>query len=121
MLVVPSDPDEPRDPSLAELPPIMVLTQRFDHQSGGDWPGSRGVNIEARRHTEDSDVFSTHLPSVWVTDSSEVDIAGEGRWPADEVLAWLDAIRPHVIEAARRAAAAKTASSTDQPTGENPK
>lgn len=80
MLVVPSNPDEPRDPSLVELPPIVVLTRRFDHQNGGDWPDNRGLVVEARRRTEGSGVFSSHFPAVWVTDSIEVEIDDGGRW-----------------------------------------
>jgi hypothetical protein len=86
----------------------VVSTRRFDHQRGGDWPGNRGLAIDGRRHSEDGRVFSPSFPTVWVTDSIDVDLdeAG-GRWPADEFLAWIDAVRPHLIDAAQRATEAK--------------
>ncbi|HEY0692857.1 MAG TPA: hypothetical protein VGD71_27920 [Kribbella sp.] len=46
------------------------------------------------------------LPAVYISDSIDVDM-DEGRWPADEFLAWIDAVRPHVIEAARRSTTVK--------------
>jgi hypothetical protein len=107
MSVVPPSPDEPRDPHRTDLPPIVVSTRRFDHQRGGDWPGSRGLVIDARRHSEDARVFSPSFPSVWVTDSIEVEMDDGGRWPADEFLAWIDAVRPHLIEATQRATEVK--------------
>jgi hypothetical protein len=113
MLVVPPSPDEPLDPPLVELPPIVVQTRRFDHQRGGDWPGNRGLFIEARRYTDDARVFSPGFPVVCVTDGIDVEM-DEGRWPADEFLAWIDAVRPHLIEAAQRATTVKTRSEVEQ-------
>lgn len=103
-----SVPPNDNDPYLAELPPIVVLTRRFDHQRGGDWPGNRGLVIEARRHSDDNRVFSLGFPPVWVTDGIDVEMR-EDLWPADEFLAWIDAVRPHLIEAAARATAVKNA------------
>jgi hypothetical protein len=51
-------------------------------------------------------VFSPGFPTVYLSDSIDVDM-DEGRWPADEFLAWIDAVRPHVIKAARRSTTAK--------------
>jgi hypothetical protein len=107
MLVLPANPDEPRDPRLVERPPIVVSTRRYDHQRGGDWPGNRGLVIDARRHSDSARVFSPSFPWVWVTDSIEVEMDDGGRWPADEFLAWIDAVRPHLIEAAQRATETK--------------
>jgi hypothetical protein len=103
MLTMPPNPNEPPDPHLVQLPPIVISTKRYDHQRGGDWPGNRGLVIDAHRHSEDPRVFSPSFPSVWVTDSIEVEMDDSGRWPADEFLAWIDAVRPHLIEAAQRA------------------
>lgn len=86
---------------------IEVTARRFDHQQGGDWPGMRGLVIEARRHSESARVFSSAFPAVYVSDSIDVDM-DDGRWPADEFLAWIDAVRPHLIEAAHRATAVRS-------------
>ncbi|GAA1582491.1 hypothetical protein GCM10009789_40320 [Kribbella sancticallisti] len=83
----------------------MVTARRFDHQRGGDWPGKRGLVVEVRRHTDTSRVFAVDFPSAWVTDSIEVELdraGGAGR-PTSS-LAWIDAVRPHLIEATHRAA-----------------
>lgn len=93
----------PRD----EQPLIEVEVRRFDHQQGGDWPGNRGLVIDARRTSSSARVFSPYFPSVWVTDSIDVAMDDGGRWPADEFLAWIDAVRPHIVEAAQRATAVK--------------
>jgi hypothetical protein len=88
-------------PPCTDQLPIDVETRRYDHQQGGDWPGNRGLAIGARRRSASARVFSPIFPTVYISDSIDVDM-DDGRWPADEFLAWIDAISPHLIDAARR-------------------
>lgn len=82
---------------------IQFTVSRYDHQRGGDWPGMRGVVIDANRHSNSTRVFTPAFPSVWLSDNGEVDL-DEYRWLTPEFLAWIDAIRPHVVEAIERRA-----------------
>jgi hypothetical protein len=66
--------------------PIEVEARRYDHQQGGDWPGQGGLAIEARRRSDSARVFSPAFPTIYVSDSIDVDME-EGRWPVDEFLA----------------------------------
>lgn len=80
---------------------IHITTEPYDHQQGGDYPGSRGIVIDSERETYGipSYAFSSGFPSAFVTDNGEVSL-DEYRWPAEDALAWLDAvaaaIRAHV-------------------------
>jgi hypothetical protein len=84
---------------IEQLP--IEVEARYDHQQGGDWPGQRGLAIEARRRSDSARVFSPAFPTIYISDSIDVDM-DEGRWPVDEFLAWIEALRPQVIDAARR-------------------
>lgn len=90
------NPDGPADSAAIE-----VQARRYDHQRGGDWPGNRGLMVEARRARPGSGVFSAEFPTVFISDSIDVGM-DDGRWPITEFLAWIEAIRPHLIEAAGR-------------------
>lgn len=79
---------------------IVTATKPFDHQCGGDYPGDRGIVMEADRPYASGLVFSTRFPGLWVTDSGDVELDEGGvRCPAEDMLAWLEAaaaaIRAH--------------------------
>jgi hypothetical protein len=70
---------------------IQTTVSTFDHQNGGDWPGNRGVVMDTEAGYTGR-VFSTRMPSLWITDSGDVELDEMGgRWPAEDVLAWLEA------------------------------
>jgi hypothetical protein len=58
-----------------------------------------GEGIE--RRSTSTRVFSSEFPIIYISDSIDIDM-DEWRWPAPDFLAWIEAVRPHVIEAARR-------------------
>lgn len=80
---------------------IHASISPFDHQNGGDWPGNRGVVMDSETGW-DGKVFSRRMPSVWITDSGDVEI-DELRVPAEDALAWLEAAAAAIRERATEA------------------
>lgn len=81
-------------------PQVTVEASRFDdrpHLKG--YPGVRGVMIDATRKVTRPHVYTFSFPTVWILDSGEVQLDQVGRWPAADFLAWIDAIRPHLLSA----------------------
>ena len=80
---------------------IETTTRPFDHQQGGDYPGSRGIVLDTVRPHSSGLVLSANFPSVFIADTGFVDM-DDGRYPADDMLAWLEAvastIRQHTHE-----------------------
>ncbi|WP_374978077.1 hypothetical protein ACEYYH_10375 [Microbacterium trichothecenolyticum] len=68
---------------------IATTVTPFDHQHGGDFPGSRGVVMDTERPGPGF-AYSTSLPSLFISDNDEVSL-DEYRVPADDMLAWFEA------------------------------
>jgi hypothetical protein len=79
---------------------VTVEASRFDdrpHFKG--YPGDRGVMIDATRNVTGPQVYRFSFPTVWILDSGEVRLEQVGLWPAADFLAWMDAIRSHLLSA----------------------
>lgn len=87
-----------------DSPTVELVIERFAH--GADparYAGNRGTSVTAAtRFASSGRVFSTHFPTVFVTDSGDVELGEELLVPADDAIAWLRAVANH-IEARRDA------------------
>lgn len=76
---------------------IEISVRPFDHQQGGDYPGSRGVVVDAGRPDASGIVFSTDLPTVFISDAGDVDV-DHYRVPAEDLIAWMRAVEAQIRE-----------------------
>lgn len=89
--------------TISNAPVIELVIERFAF--GPDparFSGDRGTQVAAETRFTTGRVFSTHFPTVWVSDSGDVEIGAELRIPAEDAIAWLRAVADH-IEARRDA------------------
>ncbi|WDH80222.1 hypothetical protein PTQ19_07265 [Microbacterium esteraromaticum] len=74
---------------------IATSTEPFDFSGGRDYPGDRGVRLSTTRPGAPGYAFSVDFPDVFISENNEVGVGGH-RFPADDMLAWMDAIREHL-------------------------
>lgn len=68
----------------------------YDHSRGvPEHTGMRGVTLDARTSFPSGRVFSTHFPTVFVSDSGDVEI-DEGRVTRADAAAWFRAVADYL-------------------------
>lgn len=85
----------------SEATPMRIATTitPYDHQNGGDWPGMRGVLIEAERPHAPGIVLSRNFPGVWISAAGDVELDERGgRYPAEAMLEWLEFLTARLRE-----------------------
>lgn len=79
---------------------IEISATPFDHQGGGDWPGSRGTHITASRPGSGIH-FATQFPGIWVAASGAVEVDRYGIYPPEDIAEWLESVAAKIREQTR--------------------
>lgn len=84
--------------SSAARPSLTLAVKPFDHSRGvPEHTGHRGVTLDAKTRFQSGRVFSTAFPTVWGTDSGDVEV-GDLRIPRDDAAAWFRAVADYLTE-----------------------
>lgn len=77
--------------------PFPLTVAPFDHSRGvAEYTGMRGVKLDAPTGYQSTRVFSVDFPTVFVTESGEVEVGETIRVPRATAAAWFRAVADYL-------------------------